>query len=213
MRSAPAASPRRPSSVSPTSGAGEVLEGSAASARHNTAGSAAFSTVCPGQDGAPGGPYASTSGRAATKAPQLVEGRRTSPRPDPWLQHQPQLRAQHERGRLSRGVSESISVSGRGARAAALPERSGSETGAAPALPLPGVTSSGARLYLQLLREAAGAGSRASRPISQRRQQKPEEVRRKVPRARGGASQLRRREQRGGVPTAAFPNSSSAVPS
>lgn len=98
----------------------------------------------------------STSGRAATEAPQPREGRGTSPRPDPWLQHQPQLRAQHERGRLSRGVCESISVSGRGARAAALPERSGSETGAAPALPLPGVTSPGAPLYLQLLREAAG---------------------------------------------------------
>ena len=161
------------------------------------------------------GPGEQSSGgaRAAEGAPAPGGGRGTSPRPDPQVQDRPRPRprAEPERRRLSRGISESISVPGRGARAAAVPERLGSETGAAPALLYPGATSSRARPYLQLLGAAVGAGVRVNRPISRRQRQKPKEVRRRFPQTRRDASQLGRRERRGGVPRAAFPNSSSAV--
>lgn len=148
MRSTPAASARRPPSVSAASAAREVLPGSAASARHNTAGLAADSTDCPGREGrARGGSHAQAQparprGRQrrvravnAKPASGLTPRTRTDPRPGPYPGARP------ERGRLSRGISESISVPGRGARAAAVPERLESETGAAPVLPHPGATS------------------------------------------------------------------------
>nr|XP_039320357.1 translation initiation factor IF-2-like [Saimiri boliviensis boliviensis] len=59
--------------------------------------------------------------------------------------------------------------------------------------------------------QSGGAGQRASRPIFQQRRQQPEEARGRVPPTRRGASVLGRGRRRGGVLTAAFPNSSSAV--
>lgn len=117
------------------------------------------------------------SARAGWGTPNRPEARSGDP-PQP----------DHERGRLSHGFS----VPRKGARAVAVPERLGWERGAAPALPLPGATSSGARPYLQLLRAAAGAGLRAGRPLSQPRRQEPQEVRRRLPQTRRGASQLGR---------------------
>lgn len=77
----------------------------------------------------------SASGRAATRAsgPGPGGGSGTSPRPDPRVQRPLQLGAEHERGRLSRGISESISAPGRGARAAAV--QSASDRKREPPLP------------------------------------------------------------------------------
>lgn len=135
MRSAPAASPRRPPSGLPASGAGEVLEWSAASARRDTAGSAAVSTDYPGQDRARGGSHAPP--QAALPPGRQGQGRAVDAEPvrglTPWVQRPLEPGAEHERGRLSRGISENISVPGRGARAAAV--QSASDRKREPPLP------------------------------------------------------------------------------
>lgn len=98
----------------------EGLQGSPASARHNTDGSAADSTDYPGREGrARGGSHAPPQ-RARPRGRQR---RVRAGDAEPARGLTPRTGPEPERGRLSRGISESISVPGRGARTAAVPER------------------------------------------------------------------------------------------
>lgn len=110
-------------------------EGSAASARHNTAGSAALAPDCSGQeDRARGVSHASppparpTERQRRGQAGDAEPARGLTPGP-------PRPRAEHEQGRLSRGISESISVPGRGARVAAGAPRVGNWSRPCPLAP------------------------------------------------------------------------------
>lgn len=125
-------------------------------------------------------------------------------------QRRPRPRAVHRRGAPLPRHFRIHFRPGEGRGGSGGPGRLGSEAGAAPALPLPGVASARPLPYLQLLR-AAGAGggpagpSRGGGGAGGSMEEGPADAPRRLSAGAGG--------RRGGVPTAAFPSSSSAAQS
>ncbi|XP_074242718.1 uncharacterized protein LOC120362166 [Saimiri boliviensis] len=187
------------------------LEGSAASARHNISGQAAGRRRQGQEDRAWGGSHAPPRpplpGRRPRPGPvgDPEQSEALPPKPAPA----PGPRWTREGAPLPQDFR--IPFCPRDRRKGCGPARAPRVvSGRRPCPPAPG------RKLLRcppvpLTPQSGGAGQRASRPIFQQRRQQPEEARGRVPPTRRGASVLGRGRRRGGVLTAAFPNSSSAV--